>query len=67
MGDTPLGYVVSLRSEKDPERINNFTAEEKRIVCEWKEFRMSQNGGKQQITMSWKELQSALKSLAGGG
>lgn len=66
MGDTPLGYVVSLRSEKDPEKIKNFTADEKRIVREWREFRMKQ-GVKPQITMTWQELQSALKSLAGGG
>ena len=67
MGDTPLGYVVSLRSETDAERIKNFTQEEKRIVREWREFRMKQGGVKPQITMTWQELQNALKSLAGGG
>ena len=66
MGDTPLGYVVSLRSEKDMDRIKNFTPEEKRIVRKWREFRLK-NGHKQPITMTWQELQAALKGLAGGG
>lgn len=34
-GDTPLGNVVRIRSEKDPERIKNFSREEKRIRNEW--------------------------------
>lgn len=34
-GETPLGYVVSIRSEKDRERIKNFTAAEKKIRNAW--------------------------------
>jgi hypothetical protein len=34
-GETPLGYVVSIRSEKDRERIKNFTAAEKKIRNDW--------------------------------
>lgn len=34
-GDTPLGHIVSIRSEKDPERIKKFTAAEKKIRNEW--------------------------------
>lgn len=67
MGDTPLGYVVSLRSETDPKKIKEFTNEEKRIVREWKVFQMKNGQKKQKITMSWQELQNALKNLAGGG
>ena len=34
-GDTALGNVVRIRSEKDFEKIKNFTPEEKRIRNEW--------------------------------
>ena len=32
---TPLGYIVSIRSEKDSNRIKQFTAAEKKIRNEW--------------------------------
>lgn len=35
MYDTPLGQVVSIRAEKDPKVIKNFTKEQKRIRSEW--------------------------------
>lgn len=34
-GDTPLGHIVSIRSEKDPERIKSFTNAEKKIRNDW--------------------------------
>ena len=34
-GETPLGHIVSIRSEKDPERIKNFTPAEKKIRNDW--------------------------------
>lgn len=34
-GDTPLGNVVRIRSEKDPKVIKTFTASEKQIRNEW--------------------------------
>lgn len=35
MSDTPLGQIVSIRAEKDPKVIKNFTKEQKRIRSEW--------------------------------
>lgn len=35
MGDTPLGLIVQVRSETDPEVIDSFTPEQKRIRSEW--------------------------------
>lgn len=35
MHDTPLGQMVSIRAEKDPEVIKNFTKEQKRIRNDW--------------------------------
>lgn len=35
MPDTPLGRVVSIRAEKDPKVIKNFTKDQKRIRNEY--------------------------------
>ena len=35
MHDTPLGQVMSIRSEKDPKRLREFTPEQRRIRNEW--------------------------------
>ena len=35
MGDTPLGLIVQIRSETDPEVIDSITPEQKRIRSEW--------------------------------
>lgn len=34
--ETPLGHVVSIRSETDPAMLKNFTADQKRIRTEWR-------------------------------
>ena len=36
MPDTPLGGIVSIRAEKDPKVIKQFTKEQKNIYNEWK-------------------------------
>ena len=38
MPDTPLGQIVSIRSETNKDVIKNFTQDHKRIVRDWKEF-----------------------------
>ena len=38
-GDTPLGYVVQIRSEKNQKRIKEMTANEKKIRTEWTYFK----------------------------
>ena len=34
-GETPLGRMVSIRAEKNRDRIKNFTPEEKKIRNDW--------------------------------
>ena len=34
-GETPLGNIVRIRSEKDPEALKRFTQEEKKIRSKW--------------------------------
>lgn len=38
-GDTPLGYVVQTRAEKDPKKIRKMTAHEKKIRSDWVAFK----------------------------
>ena len=40
--DTPLGHIVSIRSEKDPKTIKTYGNNEKRIRREWQKFRSKQ-------------------------
>lgn len=35
-GDTPLGYLVRIRGEKDPKARQRFTKEEKKIYSDWR-------------------------------
>ncbi len=42
-GDTPLGYVVQTRAEKDPKRIRKMTAHEKKIRSDWVAFKSKNN------------------------
>ena len=42
-GDTPLGYVVQKRAEKDPKKIRKMTAHEKKIRSDWMSFKSKNN------------------------
>lgn len=67
-GETPLGYVVNIRSESDPKKIKEMTKNEKRIRSEWQSFKAKQmRNNPNVITMSIEQFQQALKNLAGGG
>lgn len=35
-GNTPLGQIVSIRAENDPERLKDFTPEQRRIRSEYR-------------------------------
>ena len=45
-GDTPLGYVVQTRAEKDPKKIKKMTAHEKKIRRDWIAFKSKNNKAK---------------------
>lgn len=42
MPETPLGRIVSIRSEKNAKTIHNFTKEEKRIHLDWQNKKAKQ-------------------------
>lgn len=66
-GDTPLGYVVSIRSETDKERIDKMTKHEKKIRSEWQKFRMEQhkkNAPSNVVTLTVDQFQQLFKGIA---
>lgn len=63
-GDTPLGYTVQIRAEKDPKKINQMTNKEKQIRNEWMEFNRKQKK-KERIFISGKELSNMLSKMFG--
>ncbi len=68
MGDTPLGYVVQIRSETDRKRIEQMTEQEKKIRREWRRFKTKKamaDHQVQQITMTVEQFQNAMRNLAG--
>lgn len=54
-GDTPLGRIVSIRAEENPERIKAFNPDERRIYNEWRRRRAA--------AVSQTELNAALESF----
>lgn len=54
-GDTPLGRIVSIRAENDPERLKEFTKEEKKIRSDYLR--------KQAVKKSEKDVDKALEGI----
>jgi len=36
LGESPLGHIVSIRAENDPERLKGFNRDQKKIRSEWR-------------------------------
>lgn len=64
MPDTPLGKIISIRSENDKDMLKNFTAEQNRIRNEWRDKQLQeaiQSMDKEEVM---KQVQTMFKSLA---
>lgn len=66
MPDTPLGNIVSIRSETNEEVIKNFTQEQRRIKSEW-EKKQASTIQKDELQKVLNDFQAMFKNLAGGG
>jgi hypothetical protein len=67
LGDTPLGNIVQIRAETDPDRIKSMNSHEKSIRNAW----FSRESKKKQINKElymekMKQLENAMKSIARG-
>lgn len=57
-GDTPLGNVVRIRSEKNPDVLKNFSKEERRIRSEWLKRMAGQMSGE-----SYEDVMEGIKRM----
>ena len=71
-GDTPLGTVVRIRSERDSKVLKSYTAEQKRIRTEWRNFRAGNmlkqvKTNRDEYDMAMKGFADMFRGLARGG
>ena len=66
-GDTPLGRVVSIRSEKDPKVIKGFSTSEKKIRHDWIQKHRKVDTSRENIDRAMNNFASMLKALSKGG
>ena len=63
-GDTPLGYVVQIRSEKNPKKIKEMSSNEKRIRDEWLNFKRK-NRKDEKIYLKKEDISKVLSKFFG--
>ncbi len=63
--DTPLGRMVSIRSEDDPEILEHFSPEQKRIRKEWR-TRTAKAMSQEDMDSFLESMKEALVYAAGG-
>lgn len=61
MEDTPLGRIVSIRSETDREAIRKFTSEQKKVYNDWQRFRSRKIMSDPEFLRSYEEQMKALE------
>lgn len=61
-GDTPLGYVVQIRSETDSKKIRKMTKKEKEIRNEWNQFKLK-NKKQQKIELKKEDISKVFSSI----
>lgn len=63
--DTPLGRIVSIRSEQDKDVLKNFTPEQKRIRNEWRK-RKAEEISKEDLDEVLESFKNLFIRAAGG-
>ncbi len=64
-GETPLGNIVRIRSEKNPEMLKKFTPEEKRIRNKWLN-KSTSNISEDNYKQAMENIKTMFKSMAKG-
>ena len=59
--DTPLGRIVSIRSENNPDILKGFTKEQRKIRNEWRK-RMAKNVSENELFNALETLKNAFSS-----
>jgi hypothetical protein len=66
-GETPLGHIVSIRSETDKEKLKHFTPEERRIRNEWRSRHKNVVTNKSECDKALESFRAMFKSLSEKG
>lgn len=66
MPDTPLGRIVSIRSETDKDVLKHFTPEQKKIRSEWQKHNVK-HVSKSEMDEVLANFQNMFRNLAKGG
>lgn len=67
LGETPLGRVVAIRMEKNPDVIKRFGEWERKVRREWARFKSGRLGGRVQGVADGRTAQEVFKQLFGRG
>lgn len=62
-GDTPLGNIIRIRSEKNPNTLKNFSREELRIRSEWLN-KTAMQVSKENYAQAMESIKNMFKSMA---
>lgn len=65
--DTPLGNIVSIRSETDKDILKNFTPEQKKIRSDWQRRKSKQITNIEQYNKDMKMFEKMFENLAKAG
>lgn len=67
MADTPLGQIVSIRAENDPDMLKNFNAEQMRIHNAWQNKKAAEmlEENEEQYNNAMASFSSFFRSMAG--
>ena len=63
--ETPLGRIVSIRAEDDPEMLKHFTKEQHRIRSEWRN-KSAKRVSEAEMGVFLEQMKNALVKMAGG-
>ena len=63
-GDTPLGYTVQIRSERNPKKIREMTKHEKEIRMKWNQFR-AKHKKQEKITLRTEDISKVFSKMFG--
>lgn len=63
MGDTPLGRIISIRSESNRDTIKKFSSEEKKVWKEWNDRRIKQKLDSMSIEEKKKQVEAFQKAM----
>jgi len=65
--ETPLGYIVGIRSENDREKLKSFTPEQKGIRNAWRTRNVVTDMSPVEAANTVQEIQNIFKQMFGGG